>query len=146
MAVMARNALRGNDVGQALFRVIAAFGASGYETAVLLVKYRFDITRAALHLGLARGCRRCETETKSDPLRGCETCVASLRMRVHRVQDRVQGILGDATPTSRGRRPKVVFNADRSEDDGGSEDSSGGRPRSWYRMAAAPEGPGAEEL
>jgi hypothetical protein len=105
--------LRANEGAQAIFRLITSFGESGYEAALLLVRFDFDITRAALCFGLSRGCKACERARASEAKRGCDKCVAGLRQRVHRVQDRVSGMLGDATPTTRHRRPVVMFGADR---------------------------------
>ena len=108
-----RTALRSNEAAQGIFKLIAAFGAAGYEAAVLLVRFEFDITRAALSIGLARGCRECAAGRRRDARRGCEACVASLRQRVHRVQDRAVAMLGDAAPATRHRRTRVVYGADR---------------------------------
>ena len=135
MAVMVRTALRANEGAQAIFRLITSFGESGYEAALLLVRFEFDITRAALCFGLSRGCKACEKARASEAKRGCDKCVAGLRQRVHRVQDRVSGMLGDSTPTTRHRRPILRFGADR--------DVEGGE-RIYDRVAA--EGPEGQEL
>ena len=108
-----RTALRSNEAAQGIFKLIAALGAAGYEAALLLVRFEFDITRAALQLGLARGCGECAAGRRRDARRGCEACVASLRQRVHRVQDRAVAMLGEAAPATRHRRTRVVYGADR---------------------------------
>lgn len=108
---MVRTALRANEAAQALFRLIVSFGATGYEAAVLLVQFQFDFTRAALQLGLHTGCRACRVSKSRDSLRGCDRCVALLRQRVHRAQDRMQGLLGERTPTTRHRRPAIRYGA-----------------------------------
>ena len=107
-----RTALRSNEAAQGIFRLIAAFGAAGCEAALLLVRFDFDITRAALQLGLARGCEGCASGRRRDQRRGCEACVASLRQRVHRVQDRANAMLGDAAPVTRHVRARVFYGAD----------------------------------
>lgn len=108
-----RTALRSNEAAQGLFRLIAAFGSGGYRAAILLVRYDFDITRAALEMGLADGCEACGEGRRKDARRGCETCLARLRMRVHRMEDRAVAMLGDAAPVTRHRRTRVVYGADR---------------------------------
>jgi hypothetical protein len=118
MAVMVRTALRANEGAQAIFRLITSFGESGYEAALLLVRFDFDITRAALSFGLSRGCKACEKARTSEARRGCDKCVSGLRQRVHRVQDRVHGMLGDSMPTTRSRRPVIRFGADREGESG----------------------------
>lgn len=133
MAAMVRTALRANEGAQAIFRLITSFGEAGYEAAILLVQFDFDITRAALALGLRRGCRKCERARTAEARRGCDTCVAGLRQRVHRVQDRVHGMLGDATPTTRYKRPVVMYGADREGESG----------ETIYDRVGA-EGPGVE--
>lgn len=109
-----RVALRSNEAGQAIFRLIAGFGAGGYQAALLLVQADFDINRAALSLGLGSGCQECETARK----RACDACSATLRQRVHRVQDRAQAMLGASAPATRHVRAKVRYGADRVRADG----------------------------
>lgn len=108
-----RTALRSNEAAQGLFRLIAAFGQGGYRAALLLVEYDFDITRAALEMGLADGCAECATGSRKNARRGCDTCLARLRQRVHRLEDRAHAMLGDRAPVTRHVRATVVFGADR---------------------------------
>ncbi len=111
--MMVRVALRVNEAGQGLFRLIQHLGPTAYQTAVLLADHEFDITRAALTYGLRKQCPRCATPIKQEALRGCNACVTAMRQRVHRLQDRVQHVLLDKTPGTRHRRPVVMFGADR---------------------------------
>lgn len=120
-----RTALRSNEAAQGLFKLIAAFGAGGYRAAVLLVQYDFDITRAALEMGLSDGCEECAAGRRKDVRRGCETCLARLRQRVHRMEDRAHSMLGDRAPVTRHVRARVIYGADRLRDG-----STSGRGRS----------------
>jgi len=114
-----RAALRSNEAGQAVFRIIAGFGPAGCQAATLIVKYDFDLTRAALELGLARGCEACATGGRAESRRACRACWSTLRQRVHRLLDRVHEQLGDAAPVATHRRPKIFYGADRLRAEGG---------------------------
>jgi len=113
-----RTALRSNEAAQGLFKLIAAFGAGGYRAALLLVEYDFDITRAALEMGLADGCRECAMGSRRNARRGCDTCLARLRQRVHRLEDRAHSMLGERMPVTRHVRATVHYGADRVTSDG----------------------------
>lgn len=135
MAVMLRSGLRVNAAGQGLFRLLAYLGQTAYDTAILLTAHEFDITRAALAYGLARRCPRCAKAKGQEALRGCNGCVATIRQRVHRMQDRVEEKLGGSAPRTRHRRPTLMFGADREVE---------GRTNVYDRVAA--EGPGDVEF
>ena len=141
-----RTALRSNEAAQGIFRLIAAFGASGYEAAVLLVTFEFDITRAALHMGLARGCEECAAGPRRDVRRGCDRCVANLRQRIHRVQDRAQAMLGDRMPATRHVRTRVVYGADRSSGIMSQSERSSGGVTLYDRTAGSLETGDPEEF
>jgi len=143
MAVMIRTALRINEAGQALFRMLVTMGPKAFETADLLARFQYDITRAALMYGLQRKCEGCAAEDEAESIRGCNACVAAMRQRVHRLQERLETLLGGATPTMRHRKGRVVFGADRDM----------GEELNWYQRAesvnqggTSPEGPGGQEL
>ena len=111
-----RTALRSNEAAQGLFKLIAAFGDVGYQAAVLLVKNEFDLTRAALELGITEFCEKCAIGATPNQLRGCPVHTARLRQRVHRLEERVQAMLGERMPVTRHVRATVVYGADRVSD------------------------------
>ena len=136
--------MRINEAGQALFRMLAAMGPTAFETAELLRTYEWDITRAALAHGLGRKCAACAGRARAamrdqEARRGCNGCVAAMRQRVHRLQDRVAWMLGDAAPVSRHRRPVVVYGADRTH-----AERDGRGTSSIYQRAAAEEAEAVE--
>jgi hypothetical protein len=139
-AASIRTPARLSPEAKVVIRMIAAFGPTAADTASLLVRFSFDTTRVALMIGLRDGCPGCSSTRTGEALRGCDRHTALVRQRIHRLQERLLGILGLLCPTSRRRRPVVHFGADRLP----LGSRSGGAGLRLYDLARAPGAEGEE--
>ena len=112
-----RTSLRLSVEAQTFFKLLAISGAAAHQTATLLVQYNYDITRVALHLGLAERCKKCSNGKDGEGCRGCRRHLCMVRQRVKRAVDRMMTLV-PALHVPLRRRPAVHYGADRSADQG----------------------------